>query len=81
MCSSQRRGGRCPVIQPPRDMRPDGGDPGKQRAIVAIARRLIGRIRACFRHGTLYAVGMLARHPSTATLDMVSVETGALVRP
>jgi transposase len=30
---------------------------GKQRAIVAIARRLIGRIRACFRHGTLYAVG------------------------
>jgi transposase len=30
---------------------------GKQRAIVAIARRLIGRIRACFRHGTTYAVG------------------------
>src|SRR5690349_8683707 len=30
---------------------------GKQRAIVAIARRLIGRIRACFRHETLYAVG------------------------
>src|SRR5262252_11136143 len=30
---------------------------GKQRAIVAIARRLIGRIRACFRHGTPYAVG------------------------
>jgi transposase len=30
---------------------------GKQRAIVAIARRLIGRIRACFRSGTLYAVG------------------------
>jgi len=26
---------------------------GKQRAIVAMARRLIGRIRACFRHGTL----------------------------
>src|SRR5215470_325313 len=30
---------------------------GKQRAMVAIARRLIGRIRACFRHGTTYAVG------------------------
>src|SRR5215470_9635345 len=30
---------------------------GKQRAIVAMARRLIGRIRACFRHGTTYAVG------------------------
>jgi transposase len=30
---------------------------GKKRAIVAIARRLIGRIRACFRQGTLYAVG------------------------
>ena len=27
---------------------------GKKRAIVAIARRLIGRIRACFREGTLY---------------------------
>ena len=25
---------------------------GKQRAIVAMARRLIGRIRACLRHGT-----------------------------
>src|SRR5712691_678045 len=33
---------------------------GKKRAIVAIARRLIGRIRACFRQGTLYAVGTLA---------------------
>jgi transposase len=30
---------------------------GKQRAMVAMARRLIGRIRACFRHGTTYAVG------------------------
>jgi transposase len=33
---------------------------GKQRAIVAIARRLIGRIRACFRQGTTYAVGTYA---------------------
>jgi len=33
---------------------------GKKRAIVAIARRLIGRIRACFRQGTMYAVGTLA---------------------
>ena len=32
---------------------------GKKRAIVAIARRLIGRIRACFRQGTMYAVGTL----------------------
>jgi len=30
---------------------------GKQRAMVAMARRLIGRIRACCRHGTTYAVG------------------------
>ena len=30
---------------------------GKQRAMVAMARRLMGRIRACFRHGTIYAVG------------------------
>jgi hypothetical protein len=30
---------------------------GKQRAIVAIARRRIGRIRACCRHGTTSAVG------------------------
>jgi transposase len=39
---------------------------GKQRAIVAIARRLIGRIRAGFRQGTMSAVGTLAsvpRHP------------------
>lgn len=33
---------------------------GKKRAIVAIARRLIGRIRACFRTGRLYAVGTTA---------------------
>ena len=33
---------------------------GKKRAIVAIARRLTGRIRACFRHGTTYAVGTYA---------------------
>jgi hypothetical protein len=30
---------------------------GKQRALVALARRLMGRIRACFRHGTTDAVG------------------------
>ena len=33
---------------------------GKKRAMVAIARRLIGRIRACFRQGTTYAVGTYA---------------------
>src|ERR671916_271707 len=33
---------------------------GKKRAIVAIARRLIGRMRACFRQGTRYAVGTYA---------------------
>lgn len=33
---------------------------GKKRAIVAIARKLIGRIRACFRTGTEYAVGTYA---------------------
>ena len=30
---------------------------GKKRAIVAIARRLTGRMRACFRQGTTDAVG------------------------
>jgi transposase len=30
---------------------------GKKRAIVAIARRLTSRMRACFRQGTTYAVG------------------------
>ena len=33
---------------------------GKKRAIVAIARKLIGRIRACFRQGCLYQMGVLA---------------------
>jgi transposase len=33
---------------------------GRKRAIVAIARRLTGRIRACFRQGTTYAVGTYA---------------------
>jgi hypothetical protein len=36
---------------------------GKTRAIVAIARRLIGWIRACCRQGTIYAVGTLASVP------------------
>jgi hypothetical protein len=33
---------------------------GKKRAMVAIARRLTGRRRACFRPGTTYAVGTYA---------------------
>lgn len=33
---------------------------GKKRAIVAIARILIGRIRACFKHGTLYQTQVIA---------------------
>src|SRR5215468_10957883 len=33
---------------------------GKKRAIVAITRRLTGRMRACFRQGTTYAVGTYA---------------------
>ena len=33
---------------------------GKKRAIVAIARRLTSRIRACVRQGTTYAVGTYA---------------------
>jgi transposase len=33
---------------------------GKKRAIVAIARKLIGRIRACFKTGKTYAVGTYA---------------------
>jgi transposase len=31
---------------------------GKKRAIVAMARKLIGRIRACFKAGTLYECGV-----------------------
>src|SRR6266853_5818801 len=37
---------------------------GKKRAMVAIARRLTGRIRACFRQGTTYAVGTYAVAPA-----------------
>ena len=33
---------------------------GKKRAIVAIARKLIGRIRACFHQGNLYQLGVVA---------------------
>lgn len=33
---------------------------GKKRAIVAIARKFIGRIRACFHQGCLYQVGVFA---------------------
>jgi transposase len=33
---------------------------GKKRAMVALARRLSGRLRACFRQGTTYAVGTYA---------------------
>lgn len=33
---------------------------GKKRAIVAIARKLIGRIRACFQQGCVYRVGVFA---------------------
>ncbi len=32
---------------------------GKKRAIIAIARKLIGRIRACFVQGTLYQLGVI----------------------
>ncbi len=30
---------------------------GKKRAIIGVARRIIGRIRACFKNGTLYCIG------------------------
>ncbi len=33
---------------------------GKKRAIIAIARKLIGRIRACFVQGTTYQLGVIA---------------------
>lgn len=33
---------------------------GKKRAIVAIARKLIGRMRACFKQGGAYQIGVLA---------------------
>ncbi len=37
---------------------------GGKRAIVGIARRLIGRIRSCFRTGTLYSIGTGNGSPS-----------------
>jgi transposase len=39
---------------------------GKKRAIVAIARILIGRIRTCFKHGTLYQSQMKAEEECIA---------------
>ena len=33
---------------------------GKKRAIVAVARKLIGRIRAAFEHGETYCLGYQA---------------------
>jgi transposase len=37
---------------------------GKKRAIVGIARRLIGHIRACFKHDVLYATQLVKREYS-----------------
>jgi transposase len=55
---------------------------GKQRAMVAIARRLLGRIRACFRHGTLYAVGTAGEASIHRWLATESAwNPGAPVRP
>jgi transposase len=42
---------------------------GKKRAMVAIARRLIGRIRACFRQGTTYVVGTSCSAPLPHRLE------------
>src|SRR5215471_13571918 len=54
----------------------------KQRASVAIARRLIGRIRACCRHGTLYAVGTAGEASVHRWLATESAwKPGAPVRP
>lgn len=39
---------------------------GKKRAIVAIARILIGRIRACFKQGTLYESQMITKNACMA---------------
>jgi transposase len=39
---------------------------GKKRAMVAMARRLMGQIRACVRHRTMYAVGTYASAPAHA---------------
>jgi transposase len=39
---------------------------GKKRAIVAIARILIGRIRACFKYGTLYQTQVMAQEAIVA---------------
>jgi transposase len=39
---------------------------GKKRAIIGIARRLIGRLRSCFMHGVLYEYGYEKKSTSTA---------------
>ena len=54
---------------------------GKQRAIVAIARRLIGRIRACFRQGTTYAIGTAVLAPHTPGERLEPMELVARRRP
>lgn len=46
---------------------------GKARAIVAVARKLIGRIRAAFKQGSSYQLGYSSNNPgSTSTLNVTS---------
>ncbi len=46
---------------------------GKTRAIVAVARKLIGRIRAAFKQGRAYQLGYSSNNPgSTSTINVTS---------
>jgi len=51
---------------------------GAKKAIVAIARRLIGRIRSCFRTGQLYKALKIPDSINTKILK-VNIETGELI--
>jgi transposase len=42
---------------------------GKKRAIVAVARRLIGKIRACFKSNTLYKINILKEQEAKNAKD------------
>lgn len=46
---------------------------GKRKAIIGIARRLIGRIRACFRTGELYRVTIDEKDNEGYMLEMASI--------
>ena len=45
---------------------------GKTRAIVAVARKLIGRIRAAFKQGKSYQLGYSSNNPGSTSMISVT---------